>query len=617
MLQRTLFVVAGLTLACAHGFAARLDPAFGTAGRAIIDVGASVAFSDAVLQPDGKTIVVGRTPAYDWTGETPKLFPREADFLVLRVNPDGALDETFANHGQARIDFAGEGDDARAVTLQNDGKILVAGAASMPDSLDVALVRLNADGSPDATFGNGGKVTRNFPLRIDGPILGFEYSNPANSANKLAVQASGRIVVRITSWISSSDHRASYIRFLPDGTLDTDFGVENGQVPTRDTTNMLAGPAGEIIGATELGTTSLSINALDTDGRVASTLFSGSLPYPRAGDTAFVPSSLRRLPNGGFVGSGTVLELSGATALKTRSFVFRTTADGLIDASFANSGWAEGINGSFDNDTYDLQREPGGKLISAGRGGRTIEPTSPFDFTIVRLKEDGQVDLSFAETAVLSIPLDEGNTMLSAGTMRLLRRPDGRLLVAGERGRLDAPSGSSTNFLRSLQADTRQIVLAQVISTPEFSFDATTVRINEANATATVSVRRKGETSNPVSIEYSTSPGSATAGSDYTTTSGTLTWQPTDPDSKTITIPILADSIDEPDESFTVKLSNPSEGTLVGDTATVTIAASNSSGTGNNGGNTGTGKGGGGALGEELLPSLVAFLALLRRRRMH
>ena len=64
-----------------------------------------------------------------------------------------------------------------------------------------------------------------------------------------------------------------------------------------------------------------------------------------------------------------------------------------------------------------------------------------------------------------------------------------------------------------------------------------------------------------MTVDYATSNGTASAGADYTTSSGTLTFNPGDT-SKTFNIPILADTIDEDNEVFSVTLSSPTNATI-------------------------------------------------------
>ena len=98
--------------------------------------------------------------------------------------------------------------------------------------------------------------------------------------------------------------------------------------------------------------------------------------------------------------------------------------------------------------------------------------------------------------------------------------------------------------------------------------DETTADETASNLTATVTL--SGTSSQVVTVNYATSDGAATAGGDYTSTSGSLTFNPGDL-TQTFTIPILSDSVDENNETFTVTLSSPSNAGLSSSTATMTI----------------------------------------------
>jgi hypothetical protein len=84
---------------------------------------------------------------------------------------------------------------------------------------------------------------------------------------------------------------------------------------------------------------------------------------------------------------------------------------------------------------------------------------------------------------------------------------------------------------------------------------------NGGTSNATFTVTRTGSLSQTVTVQYATADGSAKAGSDYTATSGALSFAPNEP-SKTIAVSILSDTLTEPDETFTVTLSNPTNATL-------------------------------------------------------
>ena len=86
--------------------------------------------------------------------------------VVTRLLPNGALDTTFDGDGTATIDFGSTSDIAAGVALQPDGKIVVAGYTQASE--DVAVARLNPNGSLDAGFGTAGRATVDFGVATFG-----------------------------------------------------------------------------------------------------------------------------------------------------------------------------------------------------------------------------------------------------------------------------------------------------------------------------------------------------------------------------------------------------------------------------------------------------------------
>jgi uncharacterized delta-60 repeat protein len=195
-----------------------LDTTFGNNGKVTTDFNSAVDYGyDLTLQSDGKIVVAG------------SVFNASSgnDFALSRYNRDGSLDTAFGTNGKVTTDFSGSGDTAYSVTLQNDGKIVVAGAAndSSPNTSDIALSRYNSDGRLDTTFGNNGKVIT-------------DLNGLGNYAQSVNVQSDGKIVVSGTTAAegnttvannTNSDFTLS--RYNSNGSLDTTFGYK-GKVTT-------------------------------------------------------------------------------------------------------------------------------------------------------------------------------------------------------------------------------------------------------------------------------------------------------------------------------------------------------------------------------------------------
>ena len=152
------------------------DTTFGLGGRVITHVGGdgySVA-STVAIQSDGKIVAAGSNRTYDGDND---------NFLVARYNTDGSLDTSFGAGGKVvTLFYAGY---ASGMAIQSDGKIVVAGSGII-GARNFLIVRYNTDGSLDNSFGTGGKVTtpiggggdiKAIAIHADGRIVAAGYAS--------------------------------------------------------------------------------------------------------------------------------------------------------------------------------------------------------------------------------------------------------------------------------------------------------------------------------------------------------------------------------------------------------------------------------------------------------
>jgi uncharacterized delta-60 repeat protein len=267
------------------------------------------------VQPDGKLVVAGASSAGG------------GDFALARYNPDGSLDTSFDGDGRVTTDFNGNDDEASALALQPDGKIIVAGQIWDGNSSDFALARYNPDGSLDASFSGDGKVITDF-------------AGGRDWAAALVVQPDGKIVASGWAWtVSYCDFAVA--RYDPDGSLDTSFDSD-GKVTTdfvgrEDCSYALAlQPDGKLVVA------GYAWNGNNEDFALARYNSDGSLDASFDGDglltTSFSGSydaayALALQPDGKLVAAGiTSIIGNGDFALA------RYNPDGSLDTSFGGDG---------------------------------------------------------------------------------------------------------------------------------------------------------------------------------------------------------------------------------------------------------------------------------------
>ncbi len=180
------------------------DNTYGQNGTQEITLLPPTPYAIPYFQPDGKLLRLGYSNS------------NSGDIMLSRYNTDGTPDINFGNGGIAIADF-GANESGSVAGFQPDGKIIVGGIWRNNSGSDLLVVRFNADGSVDGSFGNGGYV------RID-----FENEDQVQT---IAVEPDGKIVFGGTGITFPPDF--SYVHFdiligrlLPDGSFDGSFGQQ-------------------------------------------------------------------------------------------------------------------------------------------------------------------------------------------------------------------------------------------------------------------------------------------------------------------------------------------------------------------------------------------------------
>jgi uncharacterized delta-60 repeat protein len=174
------------------------DPTFD--GDGIVTTAVNGEANALAIQSDGKIVVAGfsRVGIY-------------SNFAVFRYNSNGSLDTSFDGDGMAVIPIGGNTDVINAVSIQPNGKIVVAGSAHIGTNLDFALARFNPNGSLDTTFDGDGKITTPIGTNID-------------TANALTIQPDGKILVAGRSYSATlGNYDFAVVRYNADGSIDNSF----------------------------------------------------------------------------------------------------------------------------------------------------------------------------------------------------------------------------------------------------------------------------------------------------------------------------------------------------------------------------------------------------------
>ncbi|MBK8092785.1 MAG: choice-of-anchor D domain-containing protein [Verrucomicrobiaceae bacterium] len=361
-----------------------LDTSYGTAGKTLTRVGISAERAYGVaVQPDGKIVFGGYAS-----------ISSSDDFMVMRQNADGTPDTSFGNNGSATTTIGTGTEQGRALLLQGDGRIVLAGYSSNGSNDDYALARYNADGSLDGTFGTGGKVTTTATVGTD-----RLYAIAAYSGGRILVAGETR-----NAGNTSTDFGLA--RYNANGTLDTSFGT-GGLVTLTPASNseyvyaLQVLPDGKILAAGEANVDA-AIVRLNPNGSYDPSFGSGGkaiVPVLASTDTIY---GIALQPDGKIVATGRTWNGSNYDIA-----VLRFLENGLLDSSFDGDGKLVIPYGPGTDYGYAIAVQNDGAIVITGY---TVNPGSDTQMLVLRLLPDSLVpEITVADQITLpATPLTDG-----------------------------------------------------------------------------------------------------------------------------------------------------------------------------------------------------------------
>jgi uncharacterized delta-60 repeat protein len=341
--------------------AGQLDLGFGSSGLLPIEF-SSQSIDRAIsvaTQKDGKVVLVGRT------NNAPNSLSGE-NFALVRLDADGYFDSSFGIGGKVETDFFGDADRIISVAIQTNGRIVVSGRAFNPTTgnYDFALARYNPNGTLDSSFGSGGKVTTDF------------FGSTDNSWSTV-LQNDGRIVAAGSVRNLSGGFNFALARYNANGTLDTSFG-SGGKVTTAFFS---------------------SINPADEDDVIFNVLTQA--------DSKLVATGYVYNPTNG----------------KYDMALARYDVNGTLDSSFGTGGKVI-TDFAGDNDfSYDSAIQSDGKIIVLGESNTP----SGYAISLARYNTNGSLDTTFGVGGKVISDLFSG----SETGYSLVIQSDGKIVVSG------------------------------------------------------------------------------------------------------------------------------------------------------------------------------------------
>ncbi len=328
---------------------------------------------------------------------------------------DGTLDPTFSNDGMLVNDLFFYDDQASAVLVQPDGRILTAGWTDDGTQVFLALQRLLDNGTPDPGFGVGGTVLS--------PLAGH-----LRYAYDIGLQSTGAIVVAGLDYDINLDGNALLMRYLPDGTLDDSFG--EGGVTSSD---LGSGPGFQsawamrvlsddrIVVVGEQGENGVMCARFTADGELDDTFGENGVALSGISFGSGLAVAVQN--DGSILAGGYRIAGKGSDWL-----IARFRADGTLDAGFGDAGVAiiDVLGGDVETlESLSIMND--GRIAACGYRGSNGQDYAP---VVALLNANGTLDTGFDE---VGFRVFSYNAPQWGQARSIIAQPDGKLLVAGFR----------------------------------------------------------------------------------------------------------------------------------------------------------------------------------------
>ena len=342
-----------------------------------------------VAEAPGSTLVVGLSE--------PGTFGAQTRYGMVRLLANGTLDPGFAPQP-----VTGPFSFGTMFLVQTDGKIVVGNdPARALNAARRTLARLNADGTPDTSFGTALPASFTDPSRsLYDPIMA------------ICQQPDGKLLVAHAATGTSGPGSSTYqlVRLLPSGAADASF-LYSGPVGARMT--MALQPDGKLL----VGTPNLSTRLLARVLPSGAVDFSFQAPADLTTGTTYDtnnPAAIQVQPDGRILVAG-VAERAAAQNYAASSFVVRLLATGARDTS-----WQPPMYGDYQAYASRIQLLPNGQLLVAGLAKLYASATALPSAV-------GLLDPNGANVAGFAPVLEQGGQVLS-----IALQADGRIVAGGE-----------------------------------------------------------------------------------------------------------------------------------------------------------------------------------------